>query len=382
MVANNRILISGAGIAGLTCALWLKKNGLHPVVVEKADSIRAGGFLVSLSHHAYQSAARLGIMAAIQERSCGITRSSYHDPSGRTLLQLDSRALFGGVELVQILRDDLVQVLYETAVRQEVDIRFGDTVHHLGDNGSAIDVVFRSGVSETFAVLVGADGVNSAVRNLWLPDEEVIEHHLDLRCAAFRLPNVIDLHDKFETHMQRDRYMAVFSSGHGDLGSVFIWDCRDRNVPVGPERRAVLVEAFARGDNATLAVVNCCPRDSAIYMDSLKQIESSRWSRGRVVLVGDAAHALTPFSGRGAAAAVNGATRLAHALAELPHAQAFARYEAEMRPVIQAIQPATRRAVKWYVPRTRLRQGLRDNAMRLLPNALFRAYFQAKYSNI
>ncbi len=78
----------------------------------------------------------------------------------------------------------------------------------------------------------------------------------------------------------------------------------------------------------------------------------------------------------------NGATRLAQALAELPVDRAITQYQQQMRPVIDDIQPATRRAVRWYVPRSAPVQMIRDNAMRLLPNALFRKYFQYKYSNI
>lgn len=381
MKNDSKILISGAGIAGLTCALWLAKKGYSPVVVERADSIRAGGFLVSLAHHAYQSADQLGVMPQLLERSCGITGSSYHDTSGRTLLRLDSQALFGGVELIQILRDDLVDVLHQNA-KEQVEIRFSDSIEAMHDGPEGVDVEFQSGRREQYDLVIGADGLHSKVRELAFPADSIIHHYLDLRCAAFRLPNVIDIQNKFETHMQRDRYMAIFSSGHGDLGAVFIWDCKDRSVPVGGERRGVLLEAFRSGDDSTLAAVNCCPKEHSIFMDSLQQIEAKTWSTDRVVLIGDSAHSLTPFSGRGAAAAVNGATRLAHALGELPITEAFSRYESEMRPVINSIQPATRRAVRWYVPRNPFTHLLRDNAMRMLPNALFRAYFQMKYSNI
>ena len=86
--SENRILISGAGVAGLTCALWLARKGFNPVIVEKARRIRAGGFLVSLSHHAYHFAEDLGVLPALKERSAGIQASSYHDGTGRPLLRL------------------------------------------------------------------------------------------------------------------------------------------------------------------------------------------------------------------------------------------------------------------------------------------------------
>ena len=183
-------------------------------------------------------------------------------------------------------------------------------------------------------------------------------------------------------HMQRDRYMAIFSSRHGDLGAVFVWASNQRDVPAGELRYSILQEAFAQGDTATRTAVQRCPREQSFYMDSLMQVDAMSWSRNRIVLVGDAAHSLTLFSGRGAAAALNGASRLGLALAEHDVQTAFHQYEAQMRPVIRSIQPATRKAVRWYVPRTWLNHMLRDNALRLFPNALFRAYFKKKYSTI
>lgn len=380
-MGKQKVLIVGAGVAGLTCALWLEKSGFSPVVIERADTIRGGGFLVSLSHHAYQSAARLGLMDEIEARGCGIRSSGYYDPSGRSLLELDYPALFGGVELVQIMRDELVDILY-TAAKEKLEIRFNQTVTSLTQDDNGVDVNFASGKKDRFDLVIGADGSNSLTRRQIFEPSQVIEHQLGLMCAAYTLPNVLGLTDRFETHMRRDRYMATFSSGRENIGAVFIWDSEQHSVPRGGERRELLLEQFVEGDAATLAVLGQCPTDRTIFMDRLKQIELPQWHQQRVVLVGDAAHSLTPFSGRGAAAALNGATRLAQALAELPVDRAITQYQQQMRPVIDDIQPATRRAVRWYVPRSAPVQMIRDNAMRLLPNALFRKYFQYKYSNI
>ncbi len=342
MNPRSRILISGAGVGGLACAMWLSRKGFRPVIVEQADSIRAGGFLVSLSHHAYHFAEQLGVMPQLRAHGCGIDSSSYHDSVGRTLLSLQSRALFSGMDVIQLMRDDLVAILYERA-KSEIDLRFGDSIQTLNENSDYIDVGFASGRHEKYGVVIGADGLHYIVRKLAFDDSDITYHHLNLNCAAFRLPNILNLRNKFETHMQRDRYMAVFSSGHGDLGAVFVWACDERTVTSGDVRREILQQAFSRGDSSIETVIEQCPTDHSIYMDSLMQVEAKQWCTKRVVIIGDAAHCLTLFSGRGAGAAFNGASRLAQALVELEPIDAFARYQAEMHPVIRAIQPATRR---------------------------------------
>lgn len=383
MKADSRILISGAGIAGLGCALWLSRAGFRPVVVEQADTIRAGGFLVSLAHHAYRFAEQLGLMPELRAHSCGIQSSGYYDAGGRNLLELQSAKLFDGVAVVQLMRDDLARILFNAAQSQnQVEFRFSDSIETVQQTAERVEVGFASGKTETFAAVIGADGGHSAVRQLVFPASAIKTHYLDLSCAAFRLPNVLGLENRFETHMQRDRYMAIFTTGAGDLGAVFVWANPERRIPATAERYRILTEAFSQGDEATRLAIGQCPRERSIYMDSLMQIDAASWSQGRVALIGDAAHCLTLFSGRGAAAAFNGASRLAQALIAEDVGAAFQTYERQMRPLIRSIQPATRRAVKWYVPRSLTNQFLRNNAMRLLPNALFRQYFKLKYSNI
>lgn len=382
MKKESRILISGAGIAGLTAAIWLAKEGFSPVVVEKAANPRVGGFLVALSHQAYFFAEELGLIPALRKYDLQIKCSSYHDRSGSTLLALDYDALFNGLGILQISRDDLAKVLFEQA-QDVVEIRTGDGIASIAQDGGSAQVAFASGKQEDFDLVIGADGLHSAVRHQIFSPDDYLRHHLDLYVAAYKLPNVLDIKAKFETHMERSRYMAVHSTVGDDIGAVFVWSGPDaRAVPPGPGRGDFLLNAYDGTTAAIDRVLQHCPRGDTFYMDALSQIDMPVWHRGRCVLVGDAAWCLTLFSGRGAAAAFAGACRLARALSAFEPAKAFEAYERAMRPVIADIMPATRKAVKWYVPRTLPNHVMRDGLMRLVPNALFRQYFKKKYSNV
>ncbi len=225
--------------------------------------------------------------------------------------------------------------------------------------------------------------LHSIVREqIFLPDE-YSQYFLDLYVAAYRLPNVLGLTDKFETHMERNRYMAVHNTVDDDIGAVFVWDAAgDRAVPIGAQRGQFLLEAFRNTSPAIDKVLEYCPQGETFYMDALSQVDLPSWNRGRCVLVGDAAWCLTLFSGRGAAAAFAGACRLARALCEHEPDDAFKVYEHYARPIISDIMPATRSAVKWYVPRTLSNHMIRDGLMRFVPNAVFRQYFKMKYSKV
>lgn len=115
-------------------------------------------------------------------------------------------------------------------------------------------------------------------------------------------------------------------------------------------------------------------------MDALIQIEMKKWSKGRVVVVGDAAHSLTLLSGQGASIAFAGASTLAKAIADMPADEALKHYDDTIRPIVSELQPSVRKNAKWYVPGGLGFHLFRDCTMRLLPNELWVRYFKSKYS--
>lgn len=376
---KQQVLISGAGIAGLTAALWFEKLGFEVEVVERAATPRGGGYLVSLSDYAYRAADELGVLAEMQAHNMGITNSSYHNMRGDCLLALDYKKLFAGVEVLQIMRDDVVAVLF-AAARDKVNVRFSETIAAVECQPDGVEVAFASGATSNYDLLVVAEGQNSPTRQMLLGEQTDLDF-LGLHCAAMKVPNVLGLTSKFETHMDLKRYMAVFNTPDGQLGSVFVWSNVAKEVPSGPEKLPVLKSAFANSSSAIAEVLASADTDR-IYMDSLKQVLAKSWHQGRAVCIGDAAHCLTLFSGRGAAAAISGATRLARQIDSHGLDQGIAAFTQEMQHIIHPIQKQTRKAVNWYVPQTRFEQITRDSAMRFLPNKLFQTYFQMKYSNV
>lgn len=376
---DKRILISGAGVAGLTAAIWLGRHGLRPVVVERAPDVRADGYIISLSHRSYRYAETLGLLPEIRERGAGVTASSYQRAGGRPLLELDYGRLFAGVDVLQIMRDDLQHILYEHA-RELAEFRFGTSIATLANGANGAEVSFSDGRSDTFDVVIGADGAHSQVRELAFPAGEVELRHLGLCSAAYRLPNIAGLAHKFETHMERDRYMVLFTTPQGGLAAVFVFATNMATAPPAGERRATLLAAYAGTAPLTREVLAHCPESGAFYMDPLVQVRMPRWHNGACALVGDAAHCLTLISGQGATAAFTGACVLAEQLVQQAPAAAFAAYEADLGATVRDVQDRTASASRWYVPRSPWRQLTRDLGMAMLPARYFERYFQAKYS--
>ena len=372
-------MISGAGIAGLTCAIWLGRHGLRPVVIEKSPTIRADGYLVSLSHASYHYAQRLDLLSKVQALKPAIGESSYHDRRGRAMMTLDFRELFAGIDIAQIMRDDLEDVLYDHCL-DLAEIRLATSAVSIDQDNDKAMVTFDDGGCEEFDVVIGADGLHSNTRGLSFQATDVNKHYLGLFSSAYRLPNAIGLRGRFENHMERSRYMCVYTTRDDDLACAFIWQSDKATAPPPDARPRELQTCYHGAPAVVQTVLQAIPENQTIYMDPVIQIEMKQWWNGNVVLLGDAAHCLTLLSGQGASSAFWGACSLAEALVGQSKIDAFRTYEAALRPVIVDLQRVTRRAARWYIPRTHVRYALRDTAMRYLPNGFYQRYFKNKYS--
>ncbi|MGO4836104.1 FAD-dependent monooxygenase, partial [Rhizobiaceae sp. 2RAB30] len=154
-----RILIVGAGPAGLALAAALRLRGLGAVVVEKAPENRTEGYAVGLHVNGWNVAQRLGVLEHLKARALWLGRAEYRDPKGSRLFSYDYRhlAAASGGKMLAIMRDVVQEVLLE-AVRGHTELRFGTTVRSISDGPDEVDVSFSDGTDERFDIVVAADG--------------------------------------------------------------------------------------------------------------------------------------------------------------------------------------------------------------------------------
>ncbi|MFG3349598.1 FAD-dependent monooxygenase [Streptomyces sp. NPDC048018] len=374
------VLISGASIAGPALALWLHRYGFAATVVEKAPAVRTGGYKVDLRGGAVEICARMGILDEVRAHSTDMAGGSYVDSEGRTVGELPA-AIFGGREEQdeEIMRGDLARILYERT-REDVEYVFGDSVSSLHDDGEGVDVVFESGTRRRFDLVVGADGLHSATRRLVFGDERHHRRHLGAYISLFTGPDRLGL-DRWETyHARPDKLVSVYSTAGESAATAknclvfaapaeLAYDHRD----IAAQKR-LLAEAFAGDDWEIPRLIADAADADDFYFDSISTIHLDRWSRGRVVLLGDAAHCTSPASGQGTGLALTGAYVLAGELAAAggDHVTGFAAYEEVMRPGVELNQSFAERFAKEMTVSSRRKIALRMFMVRVLPRTPFK----------
>ncbi|PXY21206.1 FAD-dependent monooxygenase [Prauserella muralis] len=366
---GNRAIIVGAGIAGLATALRLRQIGWQPLVVERAPRRRAGGYAVTFSGIGYDAAERMGVLPALAERHITPDKMVYVKPDGRPRFAVPGptvRAMLGERAL-NILRGDIEDVLYE-AIREDVEIRFGTTIEAVAQDDDGVDVTLSDGTVERAALLVGADGLHSATRRLVFGPEEKFRLDLDHMTGVFmldRLPSSVE-EGTTSTLTDTGRTLAIISLGEGRSAAFFGYRTDRPMAELAEGPQTVLPRVYADMGWAAPDVLAQLPAAESVYFDTISQMVVDRWSRGRVVLLGDAAWCVTLFAGFGSSLAVAGADRLGDALQRHPGdvLAALRSWEEELRPEAEKKQKLGRRVKGLYAPSDVFRLWLRDLPLR------------------
>ena len=347
-----RVLVQGASIAGPALAHWLHRHGAEVTVVEQTSGLRPGGQAVDARGVAKEVIRRMGLEPAVRA-ACTDTAGAYMvDADGNVLEthRADDHGGDGYIAEIEILRGDLAEVLYDDT-RDTVEYRFGDRIAELEQDADGVDVTFAGGSRRRFDLVIGADGLHSALRAMVFGPRERYVRHLGLVLAYYSVPNEFGL----------DRWLLDYREGGRSAGLRPIHDAtRAIAMFCFPEaefnayhrdveaQKNLLRERMAGFGWLTQDILAHLDDTPDFYLDQVAQVVMDRWSSGRVGLLGDAAFSASPMSGGGTGLALVGAYMLAGELATAGwDAEAgFAGYEQRMRDYVEANQDIGRMHVE------------------------------------
>lgn len=370
-MGDRTVLISGAGIAGSTLAYWLARHGLRPTVVERAAALRSSGAPVDVRGHAVDVAERMGVMPRIREARTDVTDLSFVNDTGRRVGRINMRALqrAAGSREVELPRHDLASILYQ-ASRDHAEFLFHDSIVGLSQDEHGVSVTFDRTQARRFDLVIGADGLHSAVRRLVFGPEVDFVAHLGIYVATMALDGRNEPGREIVMHNAPGRAVAVHPSRGGAMVAFMF---RSPAVPDFDHRdtaqhKRLLAEAFAGSSWRVPELLDRMHAADDLYFDSVSQVRLRQWSHGRVALLGDAASCISLF-GDGSSLAMAGAFTLAEALAASPsdHRLAFHRYEAGHRTLVDPKQRNIARGSALLIPATRRAILARNLATRLWP---------------
>lgn len=364
-MTEGRMLIAGAGVGGLTLGCALAQRGIEAEVYERAAELKPVGAGLSMQTNALLALRRLGLSEAVKAAGAVLTGVRFCDWKGQTLAEASLAPIAAefGEPMVVIHRARLHEILLEAMGPERLHL--GRLATGFEQDAAGVTLTLADGV-ERGAALVGADGLRSVVR-------ERLRGAEPLRYAGYTAwRGVCPLPAGGLADWGVEVWGPGMRFGYTPMGEGQVYWFATANAPAGEadgERpREELLRRFAGWAEPVGTLIASTPEAALLRTDIFDRRPIGAWSQGRVTLLGDAAHPMTPNLGQGACQAIEDAVVLAECLAETRDpAAAFARYEARRQA-----------RARWFVERSWAigavgqwehggLRALRDAGMRLTP---------------
>jgi 2-polyprenyl-6-methoxyphenol hydroxylase-like FAD-dependent oxidoreductase len=317
MPAVSHVLVAGAGLAGTATAIGLAAAGTAVDLIDVKPEITAVGSGITMQGNGLRELRRLGVIDAVLAAgypfdSLGLRAP---DPAGTLLAEIpDVRT--GGPDLpatVGLPRPALARIMADRAVEAGAKLRLGTAVSALTQDGDGVDVTFTDGSAGRYDLVVGADGIRSATRRMIGIADEPRPTGMGIFRSFGPRPDSVT---RTDLYYGGPAYIAGYCpTSENTLYAYVVEDARDRSAQTAPERLAVMLE-LAAAYHGPWDDIRATLTDPAAVSYTLFEalIVPAPWHRGRVVLIGDAAHACPPTLAQGGAQALEDAAVLTELL--------------------------------------------------------------------
>ncbi|HEY6597660.1 MAG TPA: FAD-dependent monooxygenase [Asanoa sp.] len=362
-----RVLVVGGGIAGLATARALLRRGIQPDVVERAAAWPHQGAGVYLPANSVRALGVLGLQAALLDRACEITRQRFLDHRGRVLLDVDLPAVWGATgPCAAISHGGLHELL-----RAGIPVRQGTTVTALDEQGPLVHAVFDDGSTGDYDLVVGADGVRSWVRTVVFGG--AAPRFLGQAGWRFLVEGVGEI-SAWTVQLGRGTAFLMIPLGSGRIYCYADVNASAAIDPTGGDPAKLAEQCAEFAEPVPTIVRERLANGDPPYFSPIQEVVQRPWVAGRIVLVGDAAHAMSPNMAEGVGMALEDGLVLAETIAT---GRPLDEFEARRRPRVGFVQTQTHRR-----DRTRnLPPVIRDASLRLAGQRIFRSNYRALLSD-
>ncbi len=306
-----KVLIVGAGIAGLAAAIFFKQKGVEVKIIEKTAKPSHRGFIIFLYPNVLPMLDKLNIKDHVLKESEVFGTHMIYSDKKQKLGEVDFskfKASHPG-ETIILKRDVLNSNLVKKFGEENID--FGKELREVDEKEDYIEAIFNDGTKEKFDFVIGADGIDSEMRYRYFSADETLSY--DAYTYIYWLDKKFEVPANTEEYVGQDSSLMIFRVNK-DLGAVYL----GLNHTEKDKRfidKDLLIEKFKNYISPIPEIVASMPDDyHEYYKTAIRHIKTKEWYRGRMVLIGDAIHGTSPLTGFGSTMALQDAYVLSEEL--------------------------------------------------------------------
>ncbi|MFD1885501.1 FAD-dependent monooxygenase [Paenibacillus wenxiniae] len=375
----HKALISGASIAGLSTAFWLSKAGWEVTMIERARAFRDGGQNVDVRGIAREVLQKMGLEDQVRQQTTTEEGTAFVNEKGQVVGAFPVEGSDGMTAELEILRGDLARVVIE-ALPPHVHIRYGDWIEQVSNHADHVDVQLHSGQTETYDLLIIAEGIRSRTRDQVFGDR-VSRNELGLNIAYGTIERETGDDRWWRWYTATGgRQISLRPDNQGTIRAMLAFKDDKHNLASLPHEQALaeLKVIFAGAGWQDKRVIEGFATSKDVYFDYLTQIKMSTYSEGSVCVTGDAAWCVTPIGGGGSSLALIGGYVLAAFLSQQDSNESASisngldQYEQWMRPMVDKAQSLPPGTPDLFYPQTKVGVGTMQTFIRIASFGPFR----------
>lgn len=365
---DKKILVTGASIAGPTLAYWLSRYGFKVTLAERAAELRLGGQNIDVKGPAQEVARKMGIEGIIRERNTSESGLRWVNTKNQTVAEFPKESSLSMTQELEILRGDLVQILYDHT-KDHVEYRFNAHIAALQQTEAGVNVTFSGGKTESYDLVIAAEGIGSTTRKLAFTRQPVFKY-LGLYTAYLTITKVsTDSSWARWCNAESGIVYLIRPDNYGGTRASITFTAKEEEYQglSFEEQKAALIKRIKGTGWESDRLVSEIEKTKDLYFDRISQVKAPKWSEGRVAIVGDAAYCATPIAGKGTDLAMSGAYLLAGELFKAKTFQeGYDAYEKKMRPYVEKCQKLPPGIPRLVYPQTKIGVGILNGLVSLV----------------